>query len=317
MTGPVLLADVGGTFTRFAIAQDGAIAEAQVLESNTYKTFTDAARVYLHDMQVKPVHAAIAAAGPLVDGTITLTNGPQWEIAQEAARDALGLTSFTLVNDFVGLAASAPSTPAEHKTTIAPGATATGHEVMAVIGPGTGLGVALLAPHAGAHVVLPSEGGHVALAPTNEREIAIVFQLMRRFGHVKAEHVLSGTGLEILWETLAELDGARVGGKPTAGEIAERARRKSCAISVEAVAIFTGWLGSFAGDIALVAGASEVYLAGGVLPRWGGLFDTALFRRRFIAKGSHRPLMEKIRVTLITDPQATFRGLLVLLGQGA
>lgn len=318
MTGPVLLADVGGTFTRLALGgEDGSIGEAQVLESGTYRTFEDAVETYLKDTGAKPVRAAIAAAGPLNHGTITLTNGPQWPIARDAVRNVFGFSDVLLVNDFVGLAASAPSTPHGYATAIVPNDAPEGGTI-AVIGPGTGLGVALLAPRpGGGHIVLPSEGGHAALAATNEREIAIVFRLMHRFGHVKAEYVLSGTGLEILWETLAELDGAKIEGKPTAGEIAERARRKSCAISDEAVTIFTGWLGGFAGDIALIAGASRVYLAGGVLPRWGTLFNAALFRRRFTAKGSHRTMMESVPVTLITDPQATFRGLQVLLAQAA
>ncbi|MCC6917615.1 MAG: glucokinase [Alphaproteobacteria bacterium] len=316
MTAPVLLADVGGTFSRFAVADNGVIGETTVLESGTYRTFADAASVFLHDVATKPRRAAIAAAGPLTDGLITLTNGPQWPIARDAVRAELGLDEVLLVNDFVGLAVSAPSTPPEFAVELAPGDGGDG--VIAVIGPGTGLGVALLAPRpGGGHTVLASEGGHAALAATNEREIAIVFRLMHRFGHVKAEYVLSGIGLEILWQTIAELDGVKVEGKPTAGEIAERARRKACDVSVETVAIFTGWLGAFTGDIALIAGASTVYLAGGVLPRWGTLFDTALFRRRFLAKGTHRPLMEKIPVTLITDPKATFRGLLVLLGDTA
>jgi glucokinase len=314
MTGSVLLADVGGTFTRFALAEGNAVRDMQVLESGTYRTFQDAADAYLRDVGEKPARAAIAAAGPLSDGTITLTNGPQWPIARETVRAELGLQDVLLVNDFAGLAASAPSTPAEYARAIISGTAPDG--VAAVIGPGTGLGVALLAPRpSGGFAVLPGEGGHAALAATSEREIAIVFQLMRRFGHVKAEYVISGTGLEILWETLAQLDGEKIAGKPTAGEIAERARRKTCSISQEAVALFTGWLGGFAGDVALIAGAGQVYLAGGVLPRWGDLFDTALFRRRFTAKGSHRALMEAVPVTLITDPQATFRGLLVLLEQ--
>ena len=78
----------------------------------------------------------------------------------------------------------------------------------------------------------------------------------------------------------------------------------------------TGWLGGFAGDVALIAGATGgVYLAGGVLPRWGDLFDHALFLRRFTAKGAHRGLMERMPVKLITDPQATFKGLIALLAE--
>ena len=88
--------------------------------------------------------------------------------------------------------------------------------------------------------------------------------------------------------------------------------------SIEAIALFTAWLGGFCGDIALIAGATGgVYLAGGVLPRWGDLFDTALFHARFIAKGAHRPIMEAIPIQLVIDKQAAFRGLIALEEQAA
>lgn len=187
-----------------------------MLESGTYRTFADAASVFLHDVATKPRRAAIAAATAIY-GLITLTNGPQWPIARDAVRAELGLDEVWLVNDFVGLAVSAPSTPPEFAVELAPGDGGDG--VIAVIGPDPGLGVALLAPRpGGGHTVLASEGGHAALAATNEREIAIVFRLMHRFGHVKAEYVLLGIGLADL-QTHRRVDGVKVEGKPTAANI--------------------------------------------------------------------------------------------------
>lgn len=319
MSATILLADAGGTFIRFALSTgENAIDDVRVLESGTYRSFEDAAEAYLKETGGRPDAIAIAAAGPLEHGIITLTNGPQWRIEPDAVTRALGARRTHLVNDFAAVAASAPILSGDSLQGIVAGE-ADPAGAIAVIGPGTGLGVALLAPDGNCgHRILPSEGGHAALAPTNEREIAVVFQLIRRFGHVKAEYVLSGTGLEILWETLSELDGVAIAGKPTAGEIAERARRKADPVAVETVSMMTGWLGSFAGDVALIAGATGgVFLAGGVLPRWGALFDTRLFRHRFTAKGTHRTLMERIPVTLIVDREATFKGLIALLGQGA
>lgn len=316
MSARTLLVDAGGTFTRFALS-DGvsAIDEASVLESGTYKTFEDAAETYLKDVGARVDAVAIAAAGPVEHGAVTLTNGPQWRIEPGTVKAALGARRLTLVNDFAAVAAAAPILSGESLRRVAEGE-ADPDGTIAVIGPGTGLGVALLASDRnGGYRVLPGEGGHAALAATNEREIAVIFQLIRRFGHVKAEYVLSGTGLEILWQTLVELDGSRDTSKPTAGEIAERARRKADPVAVETVTMMTGWLGGFAGDVALIAGATGgVYLAGGVLPRWGEMFDVGLFRRRFIAKGSHRAMMERMPVQLIVDKEATFKGLIALLG---
>ena len=319
MTSSILLADVGGTFTRFALAaDDGTIGEHSVHESGQYPTFEAAAAEFLREAGEAPARLALAAAGPVQHGVVTLTNGPQWRIDPKAVAARFGGVPVLLVNDFAALAAGAPSLPANGIVEIAAGE-ADPAGAIAVVGPGTGLGVALLAPTGRGHFrVLPGEGGHASPSPSNDREIAILYQLIRRFGHVRAEHVLSGTGLEILWETLAGLDGTAVTTKPTAGEIAERAKRKSDDLAQEAVTIFTGWLGGFAGDVALIAGATGgVYLAGGVLPRWGELFDKALFLRRFRAKGSHKAMMEAMPIKLITDAQATFKGLLALIKAGA
>lgn len=313
MSAPLLLADAGGTFTRLALAEaDGRILVSEVMESGAFASFEDAARDFLAAHKGTPVKAAIAAAGPVIGGAIRLTNGPQWPIARETLASALSLQNVVLVNDFAAVAAAAPHIASENLISVNGGEADDG--AVAVIGPGTGLGVALLTQTGGGWRVLAGEGGHASLSPTNDREIAVLYSLIRRFGHVKAEHVLSGTGLEILWETLAALDGVDAAAKPIAGEIAERAKRGGCALSREAVEIMTGWLGGFAGDVALIAGATGgVYLAGGVLPRWGALFDHRLFMRRFTAKGSHRAMMERMPVQLITDGQATFKGLVALL----
>lgn len=318
MTQRILLVDAGGTFTRFALSgSEGTIEDVSVLESGTYRSFEDAAATYLTDVNATVSGIAVAAAGPVMHGVVTLTNGPQWRIDPAAVKHALGATKMALVNDFAAVAASAAVLGGAAMQVIAQGE-ADPSGAIAVVGPGTGLGVALVARDSAGFRVMPGEGGHAALAPTNEREIAVLFQLIRRFGHVKAEYVLSGTGLEILWQTLCELDGMNDAGKPTAGEIAERARRKSDPVAVETIAMMTGWLGSFAGDVALIAGATGgVVLAGGVLPRWGAMFDTALFCRRFCAKSAHRTLMERIPVKLIVDKEAAFKGLIALLKAAA
>lgn len=317
MNGDLLLADAGGTFTRLALAgADGAIGVSEVMETGAFASFEDAARDFLAAHGATPSRSAIAAAGPVEHGVVHMTNGPKWRIDPDAVAQALGLARVVLVNDFAAVAAAAPRLPAEKLVTLNAGEGDDG--AIAVVGPGTGLGVAIVIPAAQGWRVLPGEGGHAGLSPVNDREIAVLYQLIRRFGHVKAEYVLSGPGLEILWETLAALDGADATARPTAGEIAERARRKSCALSTEAIAVMTSWLGGFVGDVALIAGATGgVYLAGGVLPRWGDQFDQALFLRRFTAKGAHRAIMERIPVKLITDPQATFKGLIALLADGA
>jgi glucokinase len=186
---------------------------------------------------------------------------------------------------------------------------------MVALGPGTGLGVASVIPDGrGGFVVAPGEGGHADLAATNDREIAIVHYLIRQHGHVSSERVLSGPGLETLYGAIAALDGLALKGKPIAADIAQAARAKSDAAAVEAVGLFTGWLGAAAGNLALVLGAQGgVYVAGGIVPAWGELFDGKLFRRHFEAKGRMKTFLAPIPAYVVTAKDLAFRGLAELI----
>jgi glucokinase len=140
------------------------------------------------------------------------------------------------------------------------------------------------------------------------------FQLIRERGHVAAEDAVSGPGLEALYLAIAALDGVKLNAKPMAADIAKAARAKTDAVAVEAVALFTGWLGSIAGDLALTLGAQGgVYIAGGIVAQWGDLFDANLFRRRFEAKGRIKYFLEPIPCYLVTAKDLAFRGLAAMV----
>ena len=167
-------------------------------------------------------------------------------------------------------------------------------------------------------MVLPGEGGHVDLAPTDAREIALVHQLMQEFGRVSVERVLSGPGLVALYMALGALGGARDKARPTAVDVANRARRDKSATAKEAVSLFCGWLGSVAGNLALTLGAKGgVYIGGGIVPGWiaqddkGGpaLFDAKLFRHRFEAKGRFKSYLAPIPVNVIMREDPALLGL--------
>ena len=154
-----------------------------------------------------------------------------------------------------------------------------------MIGPGTGLGVAGLLPVQGIWYPIPSEGGHVSLAPHDERDAAVLACLQRRFGHVSNERVLSGPGLVNLATALAALEGETlVIDDPH--EVSRRAASGECRFCQEALQRFSSLLGAAAGDLALMFCAlGGVYIGGGLVKRLGGLFDVERFRASFVAKG--------------------------------
>lgn len=315
-----LLADIGGTNVRLAtLTADGHIENVESWLTAFYPDIGAAVRAYADATGLKlPVPAiAVCAAGPLKGDRIDLTNCA-WKISLAELTAASGASSTVLVNDFAAVAHAVPGLSCADIEKIGGGDPLPAAPKVA-LGPGTGLGVAsVVADGRGGWVAMPGEGGHADLAPTNDREIAVVYQLMREFGHVSVERVLSGPGLETLYLALASLDGLKLNAKPIAYDIAKAARAKSDAAAVEAVSLFTGWLGSVAGNLALTLGAQGgVYIAGGIVPQWGDLFDRALFRRRFEAKGRMRGFLAPIPCYAVTAKDLAFRGLAALVRAGA
>ena len=192
---------------------------------------------------------------------------------------------------------------------------ADGHAAMAVIAPGTGLGISgLVSAGVGGFAAIEGEGGHRTLAAQSPREWAIVNVLAERFGHASAERALSGPGIEALYRAVASIDGVPRGRDRTAAEIAHDAFARADPVAEEAIAAFTGFLGSVAGDLALTLGArGGVYVAGGIVPGWGERFDAARFLDRFHAKGRFRAWLDVVPIRIVTHPYPALAGVEHLL----
>ncbi len=306
-SAPLLLADIGGTNARFMRAPEhGALPRPVVYATHDFPSFEAALDAFLQSGEPNFAGVAIGAAGPIRNGAVTLTN-LDWTISADRLRTRTGARRVHLVNDFEALAHGIESLEPQDLKPVGPALATPPPGVRLVIGPGTGLGIASIVPTDQGSVVAGGEGGHCDLAPGNAREDAIVQALRARFHHVSAERVLSGPGLELLYETLHALDG-KVGPKKSAAAIADGQMADDYAR--EAIAIFTGLLGAVAGNFALALGAKGgVFLGGGILPRWGTAFDAALFRQRFEAKGRVSGFLAAIPVYLILAEDTAFRGL--------
>jgi glucokinase len=178
-----------------------------------------------------------------------------------------------------------------------------------VVGPGTGLGMSSLIPHAGEWTLVAGEGGHATLAASTEEEFAIIQMLRKRWSHVSAERVLSGAGLVNLYEALCEIDGI----EPlmlSPADVTRRAMDQSDRICVRAFARFCEFLGSVAGDLALTISAfGGVYIAGGILPRFKDAFAASNFRARFESKGRFSKMLAGMPTWLILDENPGLIGL--------
>ena len=299
-----LVGDVGGTHARFALVDPaGALLEQRVLASADFEDLEGAVGRFLQLAEVGAgtIHeAAVAVACPVVGDEIRLTN-LRWRFSIAGTRDRLGLDRLFLLNDFEALALCLPALRAADLEPLREGEPATG-AACALIGPGTGLGVAGLAPVGQRWIAIPGEGGHRDLAPANEREWAIFRRLAERFGHVSAERALSGPGLVWLYEAVCAADG-RTAERLTPPEVTARALADGCAASREATGLFPGWLGAVAGALALTLGArGGVFLGGGLLEPMGAAFDRGRFVERFLAKGRFASYLRSIPVARIRHP---------------
>jgi glucokinase len=188
---------------------------------------------------------------------------------------------------------------------------------MVVLGPGTGLGVAAYVPGRQGALVLHSEGGHASVPGGSSREDAIIAVLRRQFGHVSAERVLSGHGLENLYRAIAALESLTLPSR-SAPEITQAALAGSCATSHAAVETFCALLGAVAGDLALAFGArGGVFITGGLADHLREYLPRSQFRARFNAKGRMTSYLEAIPVYLILHDDPAFLGLQSLVARRA
>jgi glucokinase len=311
-TPPRLIADIGGTNARFALLDGGKRRDEVVLACADYPDIVSAIEHYLGEVgaangAARPVEAALAIAGPITGDIVRMTNHV-WQFSAARTREALGWRRLILLNDFTALAMAIRHLPREELEQIG-GGQSLPDMPLALLGPGTGLGVSGLIP-AGAHwIALQGEGGHQTLSVMNEREIAVLGQLHQRFSHVSAERVLSGPGLVNLYDALCGLEGI-VPKVLTPPEITRRAREGSCRICLEAISIFCALLGTLAGNLVLTLGAvGGCYIGGGIVPSLGNAFASSHFRDRFEDKGRYADYLSRVPTYVIRSELPAFVGL--------
>jgi glucokinase len=312
---PVLLADIGGTNARFALA-DPAAAMPLLEDSirsyavDDFASLADAARHHLDAVGARPRSAVLAVAGRVEGDVARMTNHP-WVVSAERVRQALALDSVLLVNDFVAQAAAVELLrPGDLQAIGAPERVADAGgtpETRAVLGPGTGLGVGMLVRSGSRYLPLATEGGHAGFAPGTPEEIAILELLSAHFGRVSNERLVSGEGLVNIHRALCELAGEDPGPRSppdiTAGAAAGDRR---CQRSID---VFCAVFGSIAGDLVLAFGAwSGVYLSGGLVPILLPALLHSGFRQRFEGKGRYAAAMARVPTLAVVHPQPGLLG---------
>lgn len=304
----VLVADIGGTNARFAVADLATLELSNITQfrCSEHQSLGTAAFSYLRGLQPRPRYAAIAVAAPVVGEEIALTNS-SWSFARAEVCDAAGLDGLLVLNDFQALALSLPHLADAELQQIG-GGKAPRLATKAVLGPGTGIGVSGLVWGGAEWVAIPSEGGHIALAAQSLQEFELVQRLKGDRERLSAERVLSGPGIAELYLAIAAAKGSAVA-PLIPNDVLDSGLDGSDAIAVEALRLFVTWLGAFAGDVALLFGArGGVYLGGGIAPKIVEALSAGPFRAAFEAKGRMRSFVSPIPVYVILTQFAALKG---------
>lgn len=301
---PRLVADIGGTHTRFAISDgDAGLRHRQTLRSPDHARLEDAIEHYLAAIDpLVPVSACIAIAGPIEDGRVTMTNH-SWTFSVADLQRRFGWNALRVVNDFAAVAMALPHLRSDQTLRIG-GGRPQADMPLGVLGPGTGFGAAQLIPCQEHWIPVSTEGGHVLLAAGNETELAIFEYWLKRHLFLSRENLLSGPGIFRLYEACCAIHGETPRARD-AVEVTDLAIHQGDALAGQTLEAFFGLLGSACGDQALATGArGGIYLAGGILPKMSEALIGSDFRRRFEDKGPMSHYVREIQTHLIiaSDP---------------
>ena len=289
-----LLADIGGSKSRFALASSAGRPERiLVIDNDTAADLEAAVARYLEETGARPQTATFAVAGPIDGEEVALTNR-SWRFRRGEFARRFGFSQLRVLNDFEAIAWALPCLGAADTRPLGqPAARRDGVKV--VLGPGTGLGVAALLPADGRWRVVASEGGHASFGPQAADEIDVFARLRDQCGTVSAETVLSGPGLVRLARALDPQAACHASETIVASALAREPSAQA------ATRLFVRLLGRFAGGLALTFKAlGGVYLTGGVASGLGPLLDEPQFRSAFEAHPPHAALLETIPTLLVT-----------------
>jgi glucokinase len=301
----IAVADIGGTNARFALADVGggkvvSLDQPILLAAKDHAGLTDAWRAFGAQLgENLPHHAAFGLAGPVTGGPVRFINSP-WVVDPAALNRELGLETSLVLNDFGAMAHAADALgPSDFVHICGPDVALPPRGAISVIGPGTGLGVAVLQRREHGPVILETEGAHMHFAALNADEARISAAITAQHGRTSIERVVSGPGLGAIIRTF-DPDDRRDDASLWAAALDGH--------EPHALALFLAAYGAACGDLSLAHGSMAVVLAGGLTTRLQALMSLSDFTTRFCDKGRYRARMESIPVKLIIHPQPGLLG---------
>lgn len=311
-----IVADIGGTSIRIARTSNtsGKLDCIREYRCADFSNVDTAIEYYLSNAELRrPDHVALAVAGAVTGDTVQLTNGA-WSFSQVRLQAHFGLKSLRVLNDFEALALSLPHFQPTDLCPVGDGRSVD-RAPMAVVGPGTGLGVAAIISSArNSWLSVSSEGGHMTYSPATDFETEILRAAWRERKHISAEAFMSGTGLPILYRAIGRVRGEPFNVDIVADDIGRLALESSDALCSRTIDVFCEMLGTIAGNVALLFCArGGVFIGGGIVPKILPLFIRSGFRARFESKGRLGEYVRQIPTAVITAENPALSGLSAII----
>lgn len=307
-TGNWLVADIGATSSRCAIlaVPDRSAREVRIYRNENFPSLYDLLADYIERCDTRPQALALAVAAPVHGDKVRMVNR-DWSFSGSSLASALELERAVIVNDYYAVAFALPSLADDARIEI-------GRAIeyrdgnRAVLGPGSGLGMAAWITDNSTGLPMTGEGGHITLSGRDEHEDEIIAMVRGRYGHCSAERILSGPGLRLLHEAIHGVDI----GSPEA--ITENPDDPANAATLDQ---FFSFLGSVAAELALITGAfGGIYIGGGIVPACIDPLLRSPFRERFEDKNRYQDYMRRIPTYVITDPLPGLTGLAAMIEGG-
>ncbi|MBI2963326.1 MAG: glucokinase [Deltaproteobacteria bacterium] len=319
MARHVLAGDIGGTKTNLALyavdrSRGLAVVREASVPSRRYRGLEAVLAEFLAGGRERVSAAAFGIAGPVVDGRVKTTNLP-WVVRGERLERLIGGGRVRLMNDLEATAYGGLFLPRRRIAWLARGKRRRGN--VAVIAAGTGLGEAFLYWDGERYRPVPTEGGHADFAPRNDKELALLVYLQKRYPRVSYERVLSGPGLVNIFSFLSEELG-----RPVAPRVRERLAREdpaavigeagvagTCPASAEAVETFVALYGAQAGNLALtVMSTGGLFVGGGIAVKLLPRMRDGTFVSAFLDKGRYRDFLAAMPIGVLLDPKTALLG---------
>jgi glucokinase len=315
----ILAGDIGGTHTRIALFEPSNNKLRMVLEqvypSRDHKGLDEILRLFIQQHPSDVNAACFGIAGPIINQVVSTPNLP-WVINETQLSQQTGIRQLWLINDLQAHASGVGDLDGADFVALNSAAPQPGNS--ALIAAGTGLGEAGLYWDGAVHHAFPCEGGHCDFAPRNDLEVALLQYLMKKFGRVSYERILSGPGLRNIYDFLrdtrveaetSELKTELAQAADAVPVISQHALNGDSAICVRALGIFVDVYGAEAGNLALkMLATGGLFISGGIAGKILARLQGPEFLEGFTAKGRLKPLMETMPVKVITNDKVGLLG---------